>query len=154
MWLGMAFVGTARAVKARAQPADLEGTVQPLARLAGRHGQKMAGRREFVDQCFGAIEQQQILVARHVVMTIAQCDVLIAFLGQVRQGVAQGIDQAEADDVVRPLVGWLRNPQIARCRLDAGDDGTGRIHQRTVPVEDDQFKTFAHSPCFSFGRFA
>ena len=154
MRLGMALVRAARGMEARTQAGDLEGPIQPLARLARRYRKMVASPGQFLDQFRRAIEQQQILVAQQIVVAITLRDIAVALRRQIRQGVAQGVDQAETDDVLRPLVRWRLNAEILRRGLDAGDDGTRRIHQSTVPVEDNQFKSFGHNPFFSFGRYA
>jgi hypothetical protein len=136
--------------KARPESADLERAIQALPASFPWPPRACSRRRKFVDQGLGTVEQQQILIRDKIVMPIAQSHVLVALGRQVRQGMAQGIDQAQADDVPRPFVAGRVDAEVGRRRLDAGDDGAGRIHQRAVPVEDDQFKALAHIP---FSRF-
>src|SRR5687768_8166040 len=63
----------------------------------------------------------------------------------VRQYVRHGLVQAEADDVMGPLVRRNRKTEIAARSLERCHDHRSRIHEGAVPVENQQLEAPAHS---------
>src|SRR5205823_1012776 len=57
------------------------------------------------------------------------------------QQAIECVFQAEADDMAYRMVGRNSQPRLFRRSLKATNDLRRRIHQRTVPIEDDQIIT-------------
>ncbi len=148
MRLGMAFIGAARAMEITPQATASQHALQPHAALAGGHRQHAFGTGQLIHQRLDAGKQAQLLILRQIVMAVACRDLGIAAGVQLGHGLLQGVLQAQADDMTGAGLGRWRQTQIGRGLLDGMHDGGRRIHQRTVPVKDDEFKTTSHVPCF------
>src|SRR5436190_18283196 len=57
------------------------------------------------------------------------------------QQAIERIFQTETDDMADRMVGRDSQPGLFRRRLKAANDLRRRIHQRTIPIEDDQVIT-------------
>ena len=115
-----------------------QGVVEADPGLAGGHAEPVVARLQRLQHRQRAVEQDDLVEARPVVVAIALAELAVPLLRQLRGGMAQRVGQAEADDVARVAVARDRRADVGACRLDAARDQPGRVEQRPVPVEDDQ----------------
>src|SRR5438445_6769306 len=52
--------------------------------------------------------------------------------------MAERIGEPEADDEARVAIRGHRDTDVAACGLEAFRDHTRRVHERAVPIEDDE----------------
>jgi S-adenosylmethionine:diacylglycerol 3-amino-3-carboxypropyl transferase len=132
----------------------VEHAVQAHAPLAGRDREQVAHVAQFREQFAHAGKQLDALVVQQVVVAVAFGEPRIVGRIEARRGDLQRIAQAEADHVAGRLVGRRGQAEIAARGLDAVRDVRSRIHQRAVPVEDDQIKLLSGHASHAVSRRA
>src|SRR3989338_3338305 len=91
-----------------------------------------------------ALKQRNMGVTAQIVVAIPLNQPRIFFIRQFWQQGLQGLDQPQADDLARGTVTRDRLANIFTGALDRIDNHTGGIHQRAVPIEDQQVKLLGH----------
>ena len=154
MRLREALVGATRGVEIRAQPGVTERAVQPETTLSGGHREHVPTRRERVDHLGHAVEQRELVIRRQIVMAVTLDHARIRSLVQIGHRVPKRIAQAEPDHIARALLGNLGQAEVAGRGLHRTHDRPRGVHQRAVPVEDDQIEMLSHvfSPRRRAGR--
>ena len=136
--LAARLVGRAGGVEQARQGRAGERLIEAAARLAGSDCEPVVARLQREQHLQRAVEEDDLVLAREVVMTIAIGELAVALAREVGRRVAQGIAEAEADDEARVAVARHGRADIGARRLDATRDQARRIEEGAVPVEDDQ----------------
>lgn len=140
MRLRECLVRAARGVEEARELRLIERAIQPDAPLARRDGQQVARVAQLFQHLAHAAEELGSLILDQIVKPVALGEPRIIGGIDARRGHGQRVAQAEPDHVAGGLVGRRGHAEIAARGLDALRDVRGRIHQRAVPVEDDQIK--------------
>src|SRR5574343_739428 len=79
------------------------------------------------------------MIAREIVEAIAISNQLISIGRQIGNCVPHGVDQPEAYNVFGPACIRHWQAKVTTRGLESPDNGTGRIQQSTIPIENNQF---------------
>ena len=155
MRLGKGLVRAAGSQEILAQAGFVEHLVQPSPTFSGSHRQQIALIAQLSDYLTGPRKELRFGFALFQKMITISFDHLankrFFLLGKER---CYRLGKSQADDVPYRFPIRNINGHVRRCGLHAGNDSSLRIHQRAVPIENQQFKTihFAVLPTTSLNQ--
>ena len=145
MRLGKGFIGAARGTEKMSRTAITQYPIQSTARLAGRHGeqitllcqrlQALAHARKKLHS--GLVEMHEMLaVSLHHLRAFRRID--------LRQKRSHRLVQAQANDMAYGLFPGIGHVRVRQRRRETAHDFSHGIHERSVPVENNQFRPMIH----------
>jgi hypothetical protein len=139
MGLRERFVGRAGGMEQAAEARLLQGVVQSPAALAGGDRQEVSGVRQLAQHLLHSREQKRrVAIGGGPMLPVALEDAAEESLVASRADDLNRLPQAEADGAADGHLGQLPQRQLTDGALGAGHDGADGVHQRPVPVEDQE----------------
>ncbi len=121
------------------QPREVEHAIEAAAGLARRDREPQPAAAQVEQHLPDAIVERHVRFSGDEVVAPALGEAPASLLVQVRRHVCASVGEAKAHHESRIVLGRGDDPDVLAGSLEGPRDHPSRIHERAVPVEDDQF---------------